>query len=210
MTEIPFNHPKFISSFRVEHCGEQRLKPGVNKYFCKLSVDTNTVNRKLTLSYNNNRVRAGREEQPYPDHPGRFDACQLMCRNALTGRCYWEVVWGGKLYISVTYRGIRRKGKTADCWFGWNNQSWSLLCSEDGYSARHNNRNKVLPSPQPSSSFSVPDTVAVYVDCPAGILSFYRVSSEKLIHLHTFNTTFTEPLYAGFGFCLAGSFVFLC
>ncbi|KAM9339617.1 NLR family CARD domain-containing protein 3-like [Symphorus nematophorus] len=41
---------------------------------------------------------------------------------------------------------------------------------------------------------------AVYVDCAAGSLSFYRVSSDKLIHLHTFNTTFTEPLYPGFGF----------
>ncbi|CAI5682229.1 unnamed protein product [Oreochromis niloticus] len=41
---------------------------------------------------------------------------------------------------------------------------------------------------------------AVYVDCPAGTLSFYRVSSDSLIHLHTFNTTFTEPLYPGFGF----------
>ncbi|KAI3363944.1 hypothetical protein L3Q82_001522 [Scortum barcoo] len=41
--------------------------------------------------------------------------------------------------------------------------------------------------------------VAVYVDCPAGTLSFYRVSSDTLIHLHTFNTTFTEPLYPGFG-----------
>ncbi|XP_065326207.1 NLR family CARD domain-containing protein 3-like [Pelmatolapia mariae] len=42
--------------------------------------------------------------------------------------------------------------------------------------------------------------VAVYVDCPAGTLSFYRVSSDTLIHLHTFNTTFTETLYPGFAF----------
>ncbi|MED6275516.1 hypothetical protein CHARACLAT_027277, partial [Characodon lateralis] len=49
--------------------------------------------------------------------------------------------------------------------------------------------------------------VAVYVDCPAGILSFYRVSSDSLIHLHTFNTTFTEPLYAGFGLWSLGSSV---
>ncbi|TKS66028.1 Neoverrucotoxin subunit alpha [Collichthys lucidus] len=52
--------------------------------------------------------------------------------------------------------------------------------------------------------------VAVYVDCPAGSLSFYRVSSDTLIHLHTFNTTFTQPLYPGFGFCLPGSSVSLC
>ncbi|MGL5902995.1 MAG: SPRY domain-containing protein, partial [Cetobacterium sp.] len=39
--------------------------------------------------------------------------------------------------------------------------------------------------------------VGVYVDVSAGTLSFYSVS-DTLTHLHTFNTTFTEPLYAGF------------
>ncbi|CAI5657266.1 unnamed protein product [Oreochromis niloticus] len=50
-----------------------------------------------------------------------------------------------------------------------------------------------------STSSSVSNRVAVYVDCPAGTLSFYRVSSDTLIHLHTFNTTFTETLYPGPG-----------
>ncbi|CAI5682235.1 unnamed protein product [Oreochromis niloticus] len=31
-------------------------------------------------------------------------------------------------------------------------------------------------------------------------LDTLRVSSDTLIHLHTFHTTFTEPLYPGFGF----------
>ncbi|KAF3853045.1 hypothetical protein F7725_013733, partial [Dissostichus mawsoni] len=34
----------------------------------------------------------------------------------------------------------------------------------------------------------------VYLDWPAGTLSFYRVSGHTLSHLHTFRTTFTEPL----------------
>ncbi|KAL4009093.1 hypothetical protein ACER0C_002945 [Sarotherodon galilaeus] len=46
---------------------------------------------------------------------------------------------------------------------------------------------------------------AVYVDCPAGTLSFYRVSSDTLIHLHTFNTTFTQTLYPGFRVWSPGS-----
>uniref|UniRef100_A0A3Q3FDC9 NACHT domain-containing protein n=1 Tax=Labrus bergylta TaxID=56723 RepID=A0A3Q3FDC9_9LABR len=61
-----------------------------------------------------------------------------------------------------------------------------------------------------SSSSSVSHRVAVYVDCPAGSLSFYRVSSDTLIHLHTFNTTFTEPLYPGFRIRSHGSSVSLC
>ncbi|XP_045915935.1 stonustoxin subunit beta-like [Micropterus dolomieu] len=175
--------------------------------FCELTLDTNTANRNLKLSDNNRKVTHVREEQPYPDHPERFDCwCQLLCRDGLTGRCYWEVEWRGGVYISVSYRGISRRGYSKDCVFGWNDQSWSLSCSNNGrYSVCHNNRRTVLPLSSSSSSSSSSNRAAVYVDCPAGSLSFYRVSSDTLIHLHTFNTTFTEPLYPGFTVWFSGS-----
>ncbi|KAM8772720.1 NACHT, LRR and PYD domains-containing protein 3-like isoform 1-T3 [Acanthopagrus schlegelii] len=191
-----------LDTLRVEHGGEQRLKPGLRKYVCELTVDTNTVNTNLQLSDNNRKVTYVSEEQPYPDHPERFDSWpQLLCRTGLTGCCYWEVEWRGEVHISVSYRGISRRGNSKDCWFGGNNQSWSLECSDDGrYSVWHNKRGTDLPSfsSSSSSSSSVSNRVAVYVDCPAGTLSFYGVS-DSLIHLHTFNTTFTETLYPGFG-----------
>ncbi|KAL4000621.1 hypothetical protein ACER0C_005920 [Sarotherodon galilaeus] len=169
-------------------------------YSCELAVDTNTVNRNLRLSDNNRKVTRVKQDQPYPDHTDRFDCWpQLLCRNALTGRCYWEVEWEGEVYIAVSYRGIQRKKKSDECWFGGNDQSWSLSCSDGGYSVWHNNRETFISSSSSSSS-SGSDRVAVYVDCPAGTLSFYRVSSDTLIHLHTFSTTFTQTLYAGFGF----------
>uniref|UniRef100_A0A665SVZ0 B30.2/SPRY domain-containing protein n=1 Tax=Echeneis naucrates TaxID=173247 RepID=A0A665SVZ0_ECHNA len=184
-----------LDTLRVDHGGPQRLRPGLRKYVCELELDTNTIHRNLKLSDNNRKVTRLEEDQSYPDHPDRFDICpQLLCRNDLTGRCYWEVEWSGDVYISVSYRGIRSKGYSADCLFGYNDQSWSLFCSDGGYSVCHNNRKTFL------SSSSVSNRVAVYVDCPAGSLSFYRVSSDSLIHLHTFNTTFTEPLYPGFLF----------
>uniref|UniRef100_A0A8P4K2H1 NACHT, LRR and PYD domains-containing protein 12-like n=1 Tax=Dicentrarchus labrax TaxID=13489 RepID=A0A8P4K2H1_DICLA len=207
--DLSYNHPgdsKKLSdrlenargfTLRVEHGGEQRLKPGLRKYSCVLKVDTNTVHRNLKLSDNNRKVTLVTEEQTYPDHPKRFNVWpQLLCRNGLTGRCYWEVEWKERVYISVSYKGIRRRGDSADRWFGGNNQSWSLECTDvNGYSVCCNNRRT-----SPPSSSSVSNRVAVYVDCPAGTLSFYTVSSDTLIHLHTFNTTFTEPLYPGFGF----------
>ncbi|XP_059179884.1 stonustoxin subunit beta-like [Centropristis striata] len=190
----------------MDHCGLQWLRPGLRKYVCELELDTNTVNRRLKLSDNNRKVTCVREDQSYPDHPDRFDYWpQLLCRTGLTGRCYWEVEWRGEVYISVSYRGIRRRGDSNDCEFGRNDKSWCLSCSNDGYSVYHNNRKTLL-----SSSSSSSGRVAVYVDCPAGSLSFYRVSSDTLIHLHTFNTTFTEPLYPGFKFCTYGSSVSLC
>uniref|UniRef100_A0A665STQ3 B30.2/SPRY domain-containing protein n=1 Tax=Echeneis naucrates TaxID=173247 RepID=A0A665STQ3_ECHNA len=185
-----------LDTLRVDHGGPQRLRPGLRKYVCELELDTNTIHRNLKLSDNNRKVTCVAEDQSYPDHPDRFDICfQLLCRNSLTGRCYWEVEWIGEVYISVSYRGIRRKEYSADCLFGYNDQSWSLTCSKGGYSVWHNSRKASF------SSSSVSNRVAVYVDCPAGSLSFYRVSSDSLIHLHTFNTTFTEPLYAGFLLC---------
>ncbi|XP_071320512.1 protein NLRC3-like isoform X3 [Trachinotus anak] len=190
-----------LDSLRVEPAGVRWLRPGLRKYFCELTIDTNTVNRKLQLSDDNRKVTHVRKNQSYPDHPDRFDQCpQLLCGTGLTGRCYWEVECRGGVYVAVSYRGISRRGNRKDCVFGLNHQSWSLYCSDGGYSVWHNNiRTDIfLSSSSSSPSPSVSHRVAVYVDCPAGSLSFYRVSSDSLIHLHTFNTTFTQPLYPGF------------
>ncbi|XP_035981775.1 NACHT, LRR and PYD domains-containing protein 3-like [Fundulus heteroclitus] len=219
MLDLSYNHPgdsgvKLLSAgkkdhwkleaLRVEPAGVRWLTPGLRKYSCQLTIDTNTVNRFLKLSEDNRKVTRVKELQSYPDHPDRFDLRQLLCRDGLTGRCYWEVEWKGRVNISVSYRRIRRKGDGRDCMFGGNDHSWSLSCSDvDGYSVWHNNRQTSI------STSSVSNRVAVYVDCPAGILSFYRVSSDSLIHLHTFNTTFTEPLHPGF-WSSSGSSVFLC
>uniref|UniRef100_A0AAX7UPM3 B30.2/SPRY domain-containing protein n=1 Tax=Astatotilapia calliptera TaxID=8154 RepID=A0AAX7UPM3_ASTCA len=199
-----------LGILRVEPAGVRWLRPGLRKYSCQLTIDTNTVNTKLQLSDNNRKVTHVEEVQSYPDHPDRFDVySQLLCRDGLTGRCYWEVEWRGNVYISVSYRSIRRKGDSRDCVFGNNDQSWSLSCSDDGPRyVRHNNRLTSISSSSSSSS-SVSNRAAVYVDCPAGTLSFYRVSSDTLIHLHTFNTTFTQTLYPGF-MVWSGSSVSLC
>ncbi|XP_062413442.1 NACHT, LRR and PYD domains-containing protein 3-like, partial [Pungitius pungitius] len=193
-----------LETLRVEPAGVQWMTPGLRKYSCELTIDTNTVNRQLKLSDNNRKVTRVEEVQSYPDHPDRFDNWpQLLCRTGLTGRCYWEVEWSGYVNVSVSYRGIKRKGGSNDCVFGNNDQSWSLWCSDKGYSVCHNNTVTHITSSSSSHR------VAVYVDCPAGSLSFYRVSSDSLIHLHTFSTTFTEPLYPGFGFWFSSS-VSLC
>ncbi|XP_063763942.1 NACHT, LRR and PYD domains-containing protein 12-like [Eleginops maclovinus] len=186
-----------LETLRMDHGGLQWLKPGLRKYACELELDPNTAHNHLKLSDSNSKVTCVEEEQPYPDHPERFDFwSQLMCKEALTGRCYWEVEWSGWVSISVNYRGIRRRRNSNDCEFGFTDQSWSLSCYGDGYFARHNKTIKTIASASSSSS----GRVAVYVDYPAGSLSFYKVSTDTLIHLHTFTTTFTEPLFAGFGF----------
>ncbi|XP_062293235.1 NLR family CARD domain-containing protein 3-like [Scomber scombrus] len=198
-----------LETLSLQPAGVRWLTPGLRKYFCELTLDPNTAHRNLKLSDNNRKVTYVKEDQSYPDHPDRFDSMpQLLCRNVLTGRCYWEVEWEGSGLIAVTYGDISRKGGRPDSWFGGNDQSWSLECSDGGYCVWHDKRGTDPSSP----SSSVSNRVAVYVDCPAGTLSFYKVSSDTLIHLHTFNTTFTQPLYAGFVFWSArfGHTVSLC
>ncbi|XP_025758664.1 NACHT, LRR and PYD domains-containing protein 3 isoform X4 [Oreochromis niloticus] len=213
--DVSHNHPgdlgilserqKDLDTLRVEPAGVRWLTPGLRKYSCQLTIDTKTVNRNLKLSDNNRKVTHVEEVQSYPDHPDRFDGWpQLLCKDGLSGRCYWEVEWRGNVEISVSYKGIRgRRGGIVSV-FGFNYQSWSLSCSEDGCQFVRHNKIKT-----PISSSSVSNRVAVYVDCPAETLSFYRVSSDTLIHLHTFNTTFTETLYPGFT-VFPGSSVSLC
>uniref|UniRef100_A0A667WIF6 B30.2/SPRY domain-containing protein n=1 Tax=Myripristis murdjan TaxID=586833 RepID=A0A667WIF6_9TELE len=171
---------------------------------CELKLDTNTTNRRLVLSEDNRKVTAVKQKQPYPDHPERFeDWKQILCRDGLTGHCYWEVEWRGEVEIAVTYTGISRRGDSDDSGLGCNENNWSLSCSDSGFTARHNNRKTHIPAPFSSNR------VGVYLDWPAGSLSFYSVSSDTLIHLHTFSSTFTQPLYPGFGVSF-GSSVSLC
>ncbi|XP_064866944.1 NACHT, LRR and PYD domains-containing protein 12-like [Oncorhynchus nerka] len=183
-----------LEKLNVEHGGENTMKPGLRKYVCDLTLDLNTVNRLLSLSEENRKVTCRTEEQPYPDHPERFEDCeQVLCREGLTGRCYYEVECSGRRAgIGVTYKGISRRGGVNDCGLGWNDKSWSLLCYDNRFIAWHNNNPTTIDVPSSSSH-----RLGVYLDWPAGTLSFYRASSDTLTHLYTFTSTFTEPLYPG-------------
>ncbi|XP_071371316.1 protein NLRC3-like [Centroberyx affinis] len=136
-----------LDSLSVDHGGKHRLKPVPFRYACELTLDPNTANRNLSLSENNRKVTWVDEEQPYPDHPERFDYWeQVLCRNGLTGYCYWEVEWKGAVHIGATYGGIRRRGRGVDSQFGLSEKSWSLYCSGNGYYACHNHRETEIRS----------------------------------------------------------------
>ncbi|XP_051747577.1 tripartite motif-containing protein 16-like isoform X3 [Ctenopharyngodon idella] len=177
------------------------------QYSHQLNLDLNTVNKHLRLSEGDRVITYTNTVQPYPDHPDRFDdVWQVLCRESVCGRCYWEIEWSGDVFgvfISVSYKSISRKGGGNECWFGSNDQSWSLICTPSSYSFRHNNIQTVLPV-KPISS-----RIGVYVDHSAGTLSFYSVSGDTMSLIHTVQTTFTQPLYPGFS-VYYGSSVKLC
>ncbi|CAL8238394.1 unnamed protein product, partial [Lota lota] len=193
-----------LSTNDLQDSGVKLLSAGLGSphYACELTLDPNTAHRQLSLSEDNRKVMRVEEDQSYPDHPERFDSYpQVLCREGLTGRCYWEVEWEGAVVIGVIYRGLTRRGGGDDSSLGVNNKSWSLDCDDDGYTAWYNGRDtdiRLLPAGS--------NRVGVYLDRPAGTLSFYRVSpdvggsSDTLTHIHTFQSTFTqEDLHPGFG-----------
>ncbi|XP_051747717.1 tripartite motif-containing protein 16-like [Ctenopharyngodon idella] len=174
------------------------------QYSHQLNLDRNTVNKRLRLSERNRVItNIFPELQPYPDHPDRFDHPQVLCRESVCGRCYWEIERSGGVDISVSYKSISRKGSGKECVFGCNDQSWGLFCSSSSCSLSHNDTETKLPV-KPISS-----RIGVYVDHSAGTLSFYSVSGDTMSLIHTVQTTFTQPLYPGFGVYI-GSSMKLC
>ncbi|XP_036377999.1 NACHT, LRR and PYD domains-containing protein 12-like [Megalops cyprinoides] len=182
-----------LQKLNVAHGGVCRIKPSPRKYAYQITLDPNTAHRELSLSEGDRKVTQERKKQPYPDHPERFEFwSQVLCREGLSGRCYWEAEWSGRwARIGVAYKGISRKGGGDDSFLGHNDKSWCW--SSSNYSVWHNKLESPIPVP-PSTSCRV----GVYLDWPAGTLSFYSVSSDTVTLLHTFHTTLTEPLYPGF------------
>ncbi|XP_051747975.1 tripartite motif-containing protein 16-like isoform X3 [Ctenopharyngodon idella] len=162
------------------------------QYSHQLTLDLNTVNKRLCLSERNRVITNTNTVQQYPDHPDRFDHWeQVLCRESACGRCYWEIEWSGRVSISVSYMSISRKGWDNECVFGRNDQSWSLICSSSIFSFRHNDIETELPVVSSRR-------IGVYVNHSAGTLSFYSVSGDTMSLIHTVQTTFTQPLYPGF------------
>ncbi|XP_076126946.1 tripartite motif-containing protein 16-like [Alosa pseudoharengus] len=161
------------------------------QYSCHFTLDPNTAHRHLHLSEGNRRVERRAELQSYPDHPERFDRWhQVLCREGVSGRCYWEVEWSRGVNIAVSYKSISRKGDGVECFFGFNDQSWKLRLTSFSSTFMHNSKETELPLVASSR-------IGVYVDHRAGTLAFYSISDTMTL-LHRVHATFTHTLCPGF------------
>ncbi|XP_072301429.1 E3 ubiquitin/ISG15 ligase TRIM25-like [Eucyclogobius newberryi] len=162
------------------------------QYYTEITLDPNTAHTELSLSDGNRRATLMREDQSYPDHSDRFSYWrQVLSRESLRGRCYWEVEWSGwYVSIAVSYRDIQRKGISDECRFGHNDKSWALDCHKTRPSFRFN-------SVQSQVSGPVSSRIGVYLDHSAGVLAFYSVSENTMSLIHRVQTNFTHSLYAG-------------
>ncbi|XP_018546815.1 tripartite motif-containing protein 16 [Lates calcarifer] len=170
---------------------EPKTRAEFLKYARQITLDPVTANIFLSLSKNNRKATlmpAGAEM--FWIHPEKFFKWwQVLSTEGLTGRCYWEVKWSGKVLVAVAYKDIRRLGTRSECGFGNNHKSWALECDSDGFTFRHNNNSTPISGPQSSR-------IGVYLDHRAGTLSFYSVTKTMNL-LHRVQTRFTQPLYAG-------------
>ncbi|XP_034058486.1 tripartite motif-containing protein 16-like [Gymnodraco acuticeps] len=170
---------------------EPTTRAGFLQYSQEITLDPNTAHTQLVLSEGSRKATRMKQQQSYSSHPDRFTGCyQVLSRESLTGRCYWEVEWrGGGVRVAVAYKNIIRAGRWGESLFGNNDKSWSLDCDQNSYSFRYNSIKTPISCPLSSR-------VGVYLDHRAGILSFYSVS-ETMTLLHRVQTTFTQPLHAG-------------
>uniref|UniRef100_A0A087YKT4 Uncharacterized protein n=1 Tax=Poecilia formosa TaxID=48698 RepID=A0A087YKT4_POEFO len=167
---------------------ESITRAGFLKYSCEITLDPNTAYRYLVLSEGNRKVTLIKQPQSSSSHPDRFTKySQVLSRESLTGRCYWEVEWKGMISVAVAYKNIGTAGQGKKCGFAGNDISWALDCSSSKFG--HNNIWTDVSGP-------VSSRVGVYLDHRAGLLSFYSIS-ETMTLIHRVQTTFTEPLHAG-------------
>ncbi|XP_065809445.1 LOW QUALITY PROTEIN: uncharacterized protein [Labrus bergylta] len=182
---------------------EPKTRAEFLKYSCDITLDPNTAYTLLLLSKRNRKVTVMREHQSYSSHPDRFTGWrQVLSKESLMGRCYWEVEWRGDVCVAVTYKNISRAGRSDECWFGGNDKSWRLDCDNNSYYFYYNNVSTPVSGPWSSR-------VGVYLDHSAGILSFYSISKTMTL-LHRVQTTFTQPLHAGLRLDYYGDSAKLC
>ncbi|XP_022612695.1 NLR family CARD domain-containing protein 3-like isoform X2 [Seriola dumerili] len=215
--DLSFNHltdqgAKLLTEIqRDSRCSLEKLNVDQNEeywfdwkllrqYACDLTLDINTADVNLILTEENKKASHVGEKQPYPDHPDRCTSFQVLCEEGLTGRHYWEVECNSA-NVGVAYKSIDRVADfSSETSFGRNEKSWCWL-SEGSF--HHNNSCLNFINRSTKS-----DTIGVFLDWPAGILSFFQLFPDRLIHLHTTCTTFTEPLHPGFS--LAYGSIYLC
>ncbi|KAG7521256.1 hypothetical protein JOB18_045074 [Solea senegalensis] len=199
LTDIKDDPKKKLNTLCLDHGGIHRLKPGLKKYGVDLVFDINTANRRLSVLGKNVKTSedvwerdSGTLKQDKSKWTNMFCDGSEMLNKGLTGLCYWEVEWAGRVGIAVAYEKVGRQLDKRGG-LGCNDISWSLDCSATGYTAKSGNKTVPIQS-------EVCQKIAVFLDWDGGRLSYYSVTPAKLSHIHTFYAKFTKPLFPGFWF----------
>ncbi|XP_040212221.1 E3 ubiquitin-protein ligase TRIM39-like [Rana temporaria] len=156
-------------------------------------LDIKTANNRIIISQDLKSATFTNKPENRLDVPERFTSRQVISTKSFSsGRHYWEVDVSGakKWLVGVANHSIERKIDGNESYIGYNDKSWGLT-QRDTLFTKHNNSGITIVS---KSSLK---TVGICLDYDEGRLSFYQLC-DPIRHLHTFTTTFTEPLHAAF------------
>ncbi|XP_018417671.1 PREDICTED: nuclear factor 7, ovary-like [Nanorana parkeri] len=154
-----------------------------------LILDEDTAGNNVNISKDLKTLSWAEIQNSLPRTPKRFSINQVLSKNSFSsGQHYWEMETSktGNWRVGVAYASMDTKDRSS---FGDNKKSWCLRRSNDKYSVLHDKTETGFA--QTSSSHNV----GVYLDYEDGRLSFYELCGS-VRHMHTFHTTFTEPLHA--------------
>ncbi|KAM5126142.1 LOW QUALITY PROTEIN: E3 ubiquitin/ISG15 ligase TRIM25-like [Mantella aurantiaca] len=180
----------------ILHTGLSDIITEVNVYFyiqeaADILLDVNTAHNYLHISDDRKTVSRSHINQNRPETPERFQYHYhvLSSQSFSSGRHYWEVDVGGSdgWMVGMCYPSIDRRGEQSV--IGYNKKSWGLIRNNDQCGMIHDSNEILLPDNISSNR------VRIYLDYEAGRISFYDLC-DPIQHLHTFTTTFTEPLHA--------------
>ncbi|XP_077323200.1 E3 ubiquitin/ISG15 ligase TRIM25-like [Lithobates pipiens] len=189
--------PQPSPTIQHSHCQAGRPNIGVVQQtsgFTDILLDVRTASNNLHISDDRKTVSWSFSHQNRPETPERFQYySQVMSSQRFSsGRHYWEVDVGGAVIwiVGMCYPSIDRREEQSG--IGCNKKSWGLERRwwDNLYSVKHDSKNILLPGSISS------DRVRIDLDYEAGLISFYDLC-DPIQHLHTFTTTFTEPLHAG-------------
>ncbi|XP_063059385.1 NACHT, LRR and PYD domains-containing protein 3-like [Engraulis encrasicolus] len=199
--EDPHCHLKKLN---FEHVGEEHMQWGLEKYAVNLTLNwsdgvTMSEDMKKATKYMDMYCDflsdSDQDEEMIKEE--RKDKVEVKCVQQLSGgRFYWEVDWTGWVSIKV-----KHKGASSDIRRVWTftTDDHLLVCNCEQYAAVRVAYGKmnwvsVINKPDPD-----PKRIGVYLDWPAGLLTFYSVSAREKKVLHSFCTTFSTSVTPAFG-----------
>ncbi|KAM5135340.1 E3 ubiquitin/ISG15 ligase TRIM25-like [Mantella aurantiaca] len=157
-------------------------------------LDINTAANNVRVSQDLKTLSWSVAYQRRPETPFRFQYNQaLSSQRFSSGQHSWDVETSeiGDWRIGVAYESMDRRGDQS--YIGDGSKSWCLRkLYENQISVIHDGNVVTMPHQFSCNKFRI------CLDYEAGKLSFYELS-DPIQHLHTFTTTFTEPLHAIFG-----------
>ncbi|XP_045423023.1 E3 ubiquitin-protein ligase TRIM58-like isoform X1 [Lemur catta] len=167
-------------------CRVPGMREMLKKFQVDVKLDPATAHPILLLTADLRGVQEGELWRDVPRNPERFDTwpCVLGLQSFSSGRHYWEVVVGegAEWGLGVCQDTLPRKGETAP---SPEHGVWALWLLKGG-------EYLVLGSaPAPPLRLEPPRRIGIFLDCEAGEISFYSVSSGS--YIYTFN-----PMFSGF------------